>query len=566
MAALSHTHLSILSDLQWKSLFSEDIYRKVKKKDPSVLPSDKKLVIAHGLKYLIALDQPDDTICGFIDVLKMSNSTQINSSFPHHRITALHVAIMRNRSVVVDKLIEVGASVTAQDEHGWFPLHHAALISNHLVQLLLQNGAKVDARTQLGGNYKDLLGLAGIERTSDRALLSYKALSKESEEIHSSSLSERLKMDYVDECMWPEKFLFHLWTEIPEKERGRSLNQMQISEELYPQFKTNPLKIILNETQALGIDAMAGQFIAPFTLIGEYTGEIVKEKKGILDSNVQLTYSFLLKEERNYTISVDAEKMGNWTRYMNDGFPNVFSFDLFNTAGQKYRKVFFVADPEGIRDGESLFYDYTWRYHTLKWGHYVLVEKEKMRSFFRNFDEHYKNLIQIYNEMEQPTNPNQHVNYSQIIQFRALEARLLYPFQTPLALMDLVFSQTIDPCEWVDFLENEKKNKESLFKCVFEEGNSYQTKLEKLLWSLMAFDIAAKKLSIETPGQDIMKKIRQLFLTKENILTVDELRCKLEELNRFFNLKSLGIRSSFTRTEIEDISKELDNKINELFI
>ena len=230
---------------------------------------------------------------------------------------------------------------------------------------------------------------------------------------------------------------------------------------------------------------------------------------------------------KDILFSVDALKKGNWTRYINDGFPNVISYDLLNTAGQKCRKLFFVANK--IEKGESLLYDYSCFYHYLKWENpYFLEKKEEIREFFKEFT---KNTM-LLNQLAK--NLNGSTTGKKLLEFRALEARLFFPFQTPIALIDLAFSQTIKVSEWLEFFkqENKKTSKNSSFKTLFESNDKNYVGINNLLEELTEFEDFSVDLAITEAGKNFVERIRKVILDNEEAVPANQLLNDLQELNK----------------------------------
>lgn len=502
--------MSVLSQRQWGEIFSGDVYQKVVHKDPSVSEEKKQAVRRHSLKYLIALDQSDASIFKFIESLKNKRSPQLNSPFSRHQVTALHIAVMKNREAVVKALIKAGANVYQVDKYGWTPLHHAALVSDRLVQELLKCEGLKDQKTLLGGDYENLMCLTGRKAPPAQAEVSY--MPCDTDEVESFD-EERLGVRYIDDCLWPKEMLYELWTRAPKEKGGNTLTQQHVRSELYPTLSSSPVKMTIKDKgPEFGVEVLAAEDLEPFRLIGQYTGKITKQM-GV----GELTYSFIFEQIEGGTISVDAAKEGNWTRFMNDGFPNVIAFNLFNTAGQKWRKVFFVADPDGVRSQEPLLYDYNWTYFTLKWGEYKLMGREKMRKFFSHFDESYQELKARHRAMQEFSLNGRPIPYLDKLSYQALESRLLYPFQTPMALMDLVFSQVIDPQKWDAFIQKEKQDETSSLGCVFNARNPDAERIEALLQTLIEFNHCIR---LEA---DLSETIRNHFIDSEDKKSVDDL-------------------------------------------
>ncbi len=558
MAVSSQQTQSVLSEEKWHALFPKELYQKATDKNSSISASEKRPVRMHSLKYLIVLGYSDENLFKLIQNLKSKNSHQINSPFPLHQFTALHIAVMRNRPRVVKELIEARANVEAQDEFGWTPLHHAALITDDLTSLLLKKGASWKKTTPLGGTWQDLMCLVRRKKAGPQAVLFYRGINDDQPlKIEEQNLSQRLGINYIDEYFWPQEHLNGFWTSTDRKEVGRHIIQSQIKDQVYPLFKKSCPRIILEEQRTHGspltsIGAVAGEDFESYRLIGEYTGEITMvDPNPDAESCQENTYSFTLEESESCIISVDAQAHGNWTRYINDGFPNLFSFDLYNTMGQRVRKIFFVADPNGVKKNEQFLYDYSGEYYYLKWGNYQLLGKEKMRAFFKDFQNHVKSYFQLQSKVS-----GHHFDYSDAIKLGALQARLLYILQTPLALMDLVFSQTINHSELMAQIKKDKNTSHSPFSEKIFKLNPYYSKIYDLLNNLGQFDEWVSTLSRTSEGKDLVEKTRGFFLENRGNVTVEDLHDKLRALNDFvYRLNS---------TEYSPIH-QIDEKLSELF-
>jgi hypothetical protein len=518
---------------QWDNLFSKELYAKFLSSDQSLPQVHRNFIGTHELKFMIALDYPNEKICSFIQSIKIRSQLDLPYPPDAEGITALHLAVMKERIKVVKALLQAGSNVDAKDAHNWTPLHHAALISDNLVQILLNNKADGSALTKLQATYQDIRSLRGTEKTSKRANIFFQEEGKQPEKIPESDLSTRLKIEYIDEYVWPAELFYILWSSSQDEYANRAI-QSQIRTQLYPKLKKNPPAVILAEEKHqekfIGLGVQAGELIEPLRLVGEYTGEIINFRSQ--SASRDLTYVYELGEEKGYSISVDAKNKGNWTKYINDGFPNLISFDLYNTAGQKWRKVFFAIDPNGIKPGEFFNYDYTWMYSHLKWGRYIISKKIEMRGFLSNFSSDVLELQRRYTYLFNPNNRNR-LTYKDCIRYNGLEARLFYPFQTPMALIDLVFSQTIDAREWINFIDQEEKKPNSLFRAVLNENESF-SKTYNLLIKLERLDDNLRYISQGPRGKEVSDTIRNLFLIHEDILAVPELISKIEELNHFF--------------------------------
>lgn len=304
---------SLFSTQQWHELFNLDLYYRVKAKDPALSEAQTNLVAQHWLKYLIVSNLSDQALCKHIVALKQKKSDQIDSRFPIHQITALHIACMRNRKPVVEMLLKVGADTLVEDQYGWS-------------------------------------------------------------------------------------------------------------------------------------------------------------------------------------------------------------------------------------------------------GRYVIHHRDKMRKFYAEFDRHYSELQERYEQMKG------HIPALQLLEYRSLESRLQYAFQTPQALMDLVFYGTIDPGLWLDFIQKEEESTDSLFSSLFS-SNRFHERTKELLSQLMLFENSASKLSAHVTARELMQKVRALFIEYEGIETVAKLIENLQAINGVFEGNNIHIRTTeeIEQEDVEAIGQTLILLLHQLF-
>jgi Arf-GAP/coiled-coil/ANK repeat/PH domain-containing protein len=79
----------------------------------------------------------------------IAQGAEINYQSPNeHKRTALHFAVLAGQPSVVELLIQNGAKVDPQDEKGWAPIHFAVLNKfTNIVALLLKRGATAEVKT-----------------------------------------------------------------------------------------------------------------------------------------------------------------------------------------------------------------------------------------------------------------------------------------------------------------------------------------------------------------------------------------------------------------------------------
>jgi ankyrin repeat protein len=118
------------------------------------------------LHYLIALDQPEKNIRGWLE----KNQQFLNHSDENYlKLTPLAVCVLKQNKNMTEFLLSKGADPTIGDYKGWTPLHHAAVFGNNeILQLLIQKISEAVAKKLLNlekGNYQDIIGLLNAQNT-----------------------------------------------------------------------------------------------------------------------------------------------------------------------------------------------------------------------------------------------------------------------------------------------------------------------------------------------------------------------------------------------------------------
>ena len=118
-----------------------------------------------------------------------------------------------------------------------------------------------------------------------------------------------------------------------------------------PYTKRVAIKFI---SKKVGYGVFAKVSIPPYSILNHYAG-ILKEDKKIDPDNDS---TFMLSDFAKY--SIDAQKAGNWCRFMNhsrEGDPstNVIAWEHYSKFGPR---IIFTAGRKGIRKGSQLLYSY----------------------------------------------------------------------------------------------------------------------------------------------------------------------------------------------------------------
>lgn len=124
-----------------------------------------------------------------------------------------------------------------------------------------------------------------------------------------------------------------------------------------------PRVVIVRVNELVGNGLAAGQYIAPGTIIGEYSGAIVKVAPIATDESMDNTYfaPYSMDEVPSSEMFViDAKKAGNPTRFINhsDDNSNAVWVPVFD--GEKFRLI--VAATKAIPDGKQILLKYRLSY------------------------------------------------------------------------------------------------------------------------------------------------------------------------------------------------------------
>lgn len=507
--------LSILKQSEWEALFPKEEYGK-----------NKQVV----LLFLIALGQPNEKIKNYIK----GNPKKINFLSEEYPLTSLHVATMKNNPEIVQSLLDAQANPNIQDEFGWSPLHHAALVSNEIFNLLIQQKADPSLTTQLNCTYKDLQTFAQLTPpiVDKRVIYLQKAVegNENNEVMEEVSPEEIMKLahltQYTDVCVYAKSQLELLWRSYEQEYDNDLMDRSEPWQRFlkiqYDQMKQRPPSLIIRENGQMGLGLLAGEVIKTGQAIIEYTGEIIAISPELLGSHKNIQDVLRLQRENEYSVrEIDAKNKGNVSRFINDGFPNVDLRDLFNEKGFETRPIFIAVDEIGIKD--PIFWDYGNNYMGLKWGFqgpYMISQKEEIKLFIN------KNAITKYiNEIEKwwkkaSTHGFQPESYPQVAK---IENRLHYFINTPIVMIYLTCLKKVNVAQWRTLQKSE----------VIEMTKPNQL---HLIWLDTLFEILEKfekKLAQLDKQTDL--KIRSFFENSCDILSVLQVVYGINSINLLKN-------------------------------
>lgn len=429
-------NLSLLTPTDLNTLFNKDLYLRVVKKDLTLPPYQRDVVKQHALKFLIALNQPDEIIIKFINGRK--GQEMISSTYSDLKLTALHVAILTDNLAVGLHLINACANMTQEDARGWKPIHMAAITSQKLFNELIKRKVNPNALNRLGATCSDLRRLVGLDPVADKALL-YRRPEAAAAAYVSKAEFEGLTglKEYSDVSRYSPR---DLWMQDEGVDHA-------INEYLLEQLKKQSALVSVGRVEGIGSKChalFAEEDICPGTHIGNYTGKKEELEKGNFFSEI------ILPEESNpYLLDgINAEELGNYTRFANDGFPNCAIMPVFNRAGVAETCVFVVTKAGGIKKGEQILWDYLPGETSLKWNHYAIQNREELHAFFSR--KTLSEYLKIEKEMKQRLSRS--YDFGKNCELLGFQHRLMYPLTTPMVLIDLTVNLMIQPQAWFTLL------------------------------------------------------------------------------------------------------------------
>ncbi|MDW0266562.1 MAG: SET domain-containing protein-lysine N-methyltransferase [Nitrososphaeraceae archaeon] len=124
-----------------------------------------------------------------------------------------------------------------------------------------------------------------------------------------------------------------------------------------------PGVVIVRVNELVGNGLVAGQYIVPGTIIGEYSGAIVKVAPITTNESMDNTYFAPYSTDEvpsSEMFVIDAKKAGNPTRFINhsDDNSNAVWVPVFD--GEKFRLI--VAATKAVPDGKQILLKYRLSY------------------------------------------------------------------------------------------------------------------------------------------------------------------------------------------------------------
>tara|TARA_A100001015_G_scaffold285805_1_gene353750 strand:- start:734 stop:1516 length:783 start_codon:yes stop_codon:yes gene_type:complete len=245
--------------------------------------------------------------------------------------------------------------INALDEQGQNLLHKAVLAGKgKQVQKLLDCGAQETKRNLWGASAKDLatyLSLPFFQRPKEEAKGvsfydkegNYKnVLPKNTQEVFGFSYVHQLRFRKASELFKLACGFFKM-----ENEEYRTNGKAYLENEVEEPEHDLSIRWI---DETFGYGCFAEREYRPGQLVGEYTGLVMPESSCDPDNLYHFEYV-----QGWY---IDAQKFGNWMRFINHGEPNVNAiYAIYKGVGH----ILFIAWKH-IEKGQQLFYNYGERY------------------------------------------------------------------------------------------------------------------------------------------------------------------------------------------------------------
>ena len=147
----------------------------------------------------------------------------------------------------------------------------------------------------------------------------------------------------------------------------RHVSQKALLAKILSQFHSGkmhlPRVVIVRVNELVGNGLVAGQYIAPGTIIGEYTGVIVKVAPIATNERMDNTYFAPYSTDEvpsSEMFIIDAKKAGNPTRFINHSEDNSNSVWVPVFDGEKFRLI--VATIKAVPNGKQILLKYRLSY------------------------------------------------------------------------------------------------------------------------------------------------------------------------------------------------------------
>lgn len=344
---------------------------------------------------------------------------------------------------------------------------------------------------------------------------------------------------YVDTVIYPPEQYMRLWQQTPEEMLHHILTNRYIRIGFQEWLKNSPRLVLgvadaLKATQTLILELRADEDVAAGTVVGEYGG--------LFNRPQALSSSDKVIEESDAFQSVDvtANQVGNATRWVNHGLPNVALVDLPNSFGIT-RSILITLTR--VKKGDRFLWDYALG-TSLAWKKQHLFNLEEIRTYYQKGLKVITKECGVFQDSLKDTFAKDRLNTSDslYIQRDYLRARVFYAFNNPLVLLDLHCSGLSKAQEALDLLETPPRYLDEYF----NHQRQFFNKVIKFLKKFIEYDAKISALLKPPLYQWILSSIGplsclqilkglQIVANKSSILSKNTLPPFLEILNVYLS-------------------------------
>jgi hypothetical protein len=391
----------------------------------------KPLDLSQQLFHSIASNAKDVLVLAEIKQVVAANASLINKQSKFHGVTPLILAVMKNRYKLTQELLNHRADPNLDDNYGWTPLLHAALATEGIASLILAKGANPNLVSINCVGYSCLRELTACE--SENKTLARVQLFNEQGELIPTNIKNAKKImglkQYRSKARYHLQHVAYLWNNGALQDKvDRDYHKLAMA----GCQKGIPIVAVRNDQLALETRCekakglFAGQKISKGQFIGTYSGETTDitacSVLDVLFNNIELSpYQFGV---------LDAKDVGNETRMINDGMPNL-------TALNVGFDVYFLALRD-IQEGEELLFNYGVGDVQLKWGRYLVKNKEEISQLF---GDSYALIFEKDHEYEQLKANSKARTNDFLLERLKFSSTVSFVFFTPQVLIDLIVNK-----------------------------------------------------------------------------------------------------------------------------
>lgn len=273
------------------------------------------------------------------------------------KLSSLHEAVLKGDKQAASLLLESGASLAVQDDHGCTPLHLAAMLEDKaMLELLL---SKADPSVQKLRNhnldtYDDIMRMLTFPpEYPPEQIVCHVMKAGVLEGITAAEFKELTGTNYCGHLLATKEKLLKRW-------RALTLDVGNGLSAKVDEFHAHPPLLYLEEESGWGLKA--GERLKPHQIFCCYAGEL---EAAIPPSPYRL-------------VGIEPVRYGNEASRANDGFPNC------KPSSREYTR--YLQAIEEIQPGEGIYFDYMLK-HPVKWGKYVHYRLKEMEEYASHYQD-----------------------------------------------------------------------------------------------------------------------------------------------------------------------------------